>query len=348
MGLEPGRIISTAISGSCEAAGIRHGARLEYIRLFRAAYINLSVYFLAFFLFPFPVYARSDAEADRESQVTSIEITGLKRTRESTLRRIIKVTGGAPCTGETEEEIRQNILRAGIFRTNTLETRREQTTEGCKIIIFVEDKWTLIPVPIFYASEGSFAGGLSLAELNFLGQGFMISGSFIISNKTVQAGLGTHFHDTNIITNYSRRKRSDISTYGNKDETLRKAELEGFKVRIIQNFPLKYSWMLRGNFGFRYTHVFSGEWEAAPAITGQSSFVAGIGILYKGQKIEGLYRLGLAAALNVDYITPKYFTLDGWAEYAFLLWGEQAFPEYGRCNRYSALFFRSFYWCQKW
>jgi len=102
--------------------------------------------------------------------IEEISFTGLKRTREATVRRIIEpVAEGEIYTDSTGERIVQKLREAGIFNPEIeVETRLEEA--GAYIEVYVEDKWTLFPIPIVsYSGSDSWMAGLVAVESNFLG-----------------------------------------------------------------------------------------------------------------------------------------------------------------------------------
>ena len=123
----------------------------------------------------------SPGEADSGVTISSIRFSGLKRTKEKTALRIIHpVEPGSPFNAETEELLIQKLRETGIFNPEiTIET---SVKEGlADIEIFVRDRWTLIPVPIFSIDQtGDWRAGILGIESNLLGW-----------NKTV--GLGFFF-----------------------------------------------------------------------------------------------------------------------------------------------------------
>ena len=113
----------------------------------------------------------------QESAVVKIEFEGLKRTKESFLRRLIKTKVNEKYDkAKVDLDIERLNRLAGVAKA----TIKEETTEGGKALTYVIDEnFTIIPGPrISTASDGSFAYQLSLFEFNFLGNGQLIGASY--------------------------------------------------------------------------------------------------------------------------------------------------------------------------
>lgn len=101
--------------------------------------------------------------------VKRIDITGLKRTKEVTIHSIIGIKEGMEIDETTLTDIKQRLLKVGIFQDNIDVSYSTIESNNIILEIYVEDKWTIIPLPVFYTgSEGWTAGGVFI-ESNLLG-----------------------------------------------------------------------------------------------------------------------------------------------------------------------------------
>ena len=110
-------------------------------------------------------------------EVESLEFEGLKRTKESFLRKLMKVKPGM-----TYDSL---LVNEDIDRLNRLpgiaKTRKEvKTSEGAVHLTYhVEENFTIIPgLRIATANNGEFAYRISLFEFNFLGNGQSVGGFY--------------------------------------------------------------------------------------------------------------------------------------------------------------------------
>lgn len=101
--------------------------------------------------------------------VEKIDITGLKRTKEVTIHSIIGIREGMEIDDTTLIDIKQRLLKVGIFQDNIDVSYSTRENNHIVLEIYVEDKWTIIPLPVFYTgSEGWTAGGVFI-ESNLMG-----------------------------------------------------------------------------------------------------------------------------------------------------------------------------------
>lgn len=98
--------------------------------------------------------------------VRKLTFEGLKRTRTSAVQHIVNVKKGDPWTEETRELVERRLNNYGTFQNIFL----KETVDGdfVDLLIHLEDRWTLFPVPIVTTGSGS-SYGLGLFERNFLG-----------------------------------------------------------------------------------------------------------------------------------------------------------------------------------
>ena len=113
----------------------------------------------------------------QDSIVVEIEFEGLKRTKESFLRRLIKTKENqAYDKAKVDLDIDRLNRLAGVAKASVKETAENG---GKKLTYVIVENFTIIPGPrISNASDGSFAYQLSLFEFNFLGNGQLIGASF--------------------------------------------------------------------------------------------------------------------------------------------------------------------------
>ncbi len=108
--------------------------------------------------------------ASEDLVIAGITFTGLKRTREAVVQRIIRpVETGAVFSADTEALIIQKLRETGIFNPD-INVKTRVVEHEVFIDIFVRDRWTLIPVPIVsLANDGAWRAGLLSIDSNFLG-----------------------------------------------------------------------------------------------------------------------------------------------------------------------------------
>ncbi|MBN2618092.1 MAG: hypothetical protein JXR64_07240 [Spirochaetales bacterium] len=115
-------------------------------------------------------------------EISDIKINGLKRTKIETVKKIIDLEIGDVVMDGSIPEIKQKLLKSGIF-TKNIDIEFNQITDGeIVLIITLEDKWTLIPLPFFSFSNNDLMLGGLFIETNLLGlKQSLVSGGFYSS-----------------------------------------------------------------------------------------------------------------------------------------------------------------------
>ena len=100
-------------------------------------------------------------------QVDEIRIIGNGRTRDAVIRKEIQVAHGDILDRDDPPLIRQRVMNLELFSTVAVSGAVE---EGRRVLtVEVDERWTLIPLPIVGGSGTGFTIGGIAAETNFLG-----------------------------------------------------------------------------------------------------------------------------------------------------------------------------------
>lgn len=135
---------------------------------------------------------------EEEKVIRSITISGLKRTRESVIYNILEVEEGDKFSLFNEEVFKQDILKTGILKPGKIIYHENENY--IDIIIEIQEKWTLLPIPIVSISGASQSYRFVIMEQNFLGLRKML---FINTGYSTQDGLtgGIMYRDIDILPN---------------------------------------------------------------------------------------------------------------------------------------------------
>lgn len=170
-------------------------------------------------------------------KISNIEITGLERTRVSTVLRIIELEIGDTITSDDLTEIEQKLLKAEIF-VNNIEIELKETSQlYADLIITLEDKWTIVPIPVVVVSSSTFLLGGVFIESNLLGLNHsLVSGHFYNGKKVngfaswemPENGIGS----LAISVNYTVGETSYYDFNENEVEVDESSDKFGFKIRL--------------------------------------------------------------------------------------------------------------------
>ena len=127
-------------------------------------------------------------------EVSSILIHGdIKKTRENTIYNIIGYHEGDSIDIGSEEMIRQDLIESGLFIEDSIDVEIIKIDDQTVIKLTLNEKFSLIPIPIVQAKDGELSAGLFLLNSNFLGLGdqFFVGGIF---SKDNQMAMSRYYH----------------------------------------------------------------------------------------------------------------------------------------------------------
>lgn len=103
--------------------------------------------------------------------LAEIVVQGNERTADSVVIHAVEVEVelGERVDSTTLRRVKQRVENLRLFEN--IEVSQERSGEGVRLVIRVEERWTLIPVPFFSASGSGYEGGAFLLETNLFGYG---------------------------------------------------------------------------------------------------------------------------------------------------------------------------------
>ncbi|MCL2566888.1 MAG: FtsQ-type POTRA domain-containing protein [Alphaproteobacteria bacterium] len=147
--------------------------------------------FLFFFILLFPLEAMGKL-------ITSIEVSGLKRTNPAVVRNAISIQEGDDFSSFSETEVRQALNKLGLF--SSIEVSAVESSDDVKIKINLKEKITKLVVPLAKSGTNETAVGLLFLDSNFLARGDLFVAVAIYGQSTNLYSIGLdnkHFLDTN-------------------------------------------------------------------------------------------------------------------------------------------------------
>lgn len=128
----------------------------------------------------------SPARGRADDAVGEIEVKGNERTARDVVIAALRVQPGDAIPDELLPVLRQRVLNLRLFRG--VEVTKRPSERGVVLSVAVEERWTLLPIPILGASSGSAQAGLALFESNLLGRNKLLALSGIYSSRS-QSGF---------------------------------------------------------------------------------------------------------------------------------------------------------------
>lgn len=145
----------------------------------------------------------------------SVSVDGAARTKprviESLVEKCLEKKGYKTWEAVNADEVSQCLRNSRLFKK--VEVKIEQSS----IHITVADRWTLIPMPSFYASDGKRSAGVFVFDSNFLGYGKTVSVGGAVSTEGNTFSL-MYMDPTVNFTNYTfsimaNRSDTEVDAY---------------------------------------------------------------------------------------------------------------------------------------
>ena len=196
------------------------------------------LFFPAFFYAAFPLSAdeANGSVSSESAYITGISITGLKRTRLSTAEQPLRKFIGLKADLLDKDEVLAAIIAGGILDPVSVEV-----ADGV-LSVEVREKWSIFPVPVFFAGSGGMMAGLAFFDANALGlndklfvAGLYRSGGWSAAGGYIHSSPGGRVPGWNGMATFTREERHDRDQ-NNKD--LRRFDLESISVNAGLGFPL--------------------------------------------------------------------------------------------------------------
>jgi outer membrane protein assembly factor BamA len=120
-----------------------------------------------------------------EEPIRQITIQGNDRTDRGVIERALGVTPGAPISEDALPALRQRLLNLRLFSAVQVEKRSEEA--GTDLVVTVEERWTLIPIPLLGGDDSGFRVGAALVESNLFGRRKLLVTTAIYSERKKSA-----------------------------------------------------------------------------------------------------------------------------------------------------------------
>ncbi|MCE9673734.1 BamA/TamA family outer membrane protein [Myxococcus stipitatus] len=114
--------------------------------------------------------APSAAPASEEltpGRIERIDIEGNARTRDSVILRALRMLPGELLARDAGPELKRRLLNLKLFKSVDVRSRPEG--DGVVLQVQVDERWTLLPIPMFTSSKGQWQAGLFALETNLFG-----------------------------------------------------------------------------------------------------------------------------------------------------------------------------------
>jgi hypothetical protein len=219
--------------------------------------------FLCVFFTATPVTYGHSQTGESGKIITGFVVSGLKRTKPHVVDTLLEPFVGRGADSLDLKEVHAAILDTGILEPLTVEIA--DTEGGATVLaVSVREKWSIFPMPIFFAGSGNINGGLFFVDTNafglndkfFLGGMYGVSGWLLMSAYMHSGRRG--FPGWHLSASFERSERNDTNQ---RDEDIRRFGIEsgGVSAGLSHNFTEA----LNAGLSFSYRQLMLKESDAA-------------------------------------------------------------------------------------
>ncbi|AEJ20539.1 hypothetical protein [Gracilinema caldarium] len=190
--------------------------------------------------------------AETTTTITDIEVQGLKRTNPIVVKNLLKAYINRDADKINTDEIIALLVATGIFENVTVSVK--ENTNQTVLFISLEEKWSIIPLPLVSIKSDSYVFGLGFFDANAFGLNHKLFSSASVSSKGPSIALGY------IINSLWQSKWDGVFSisYATKDETftdvyeheISTSDITSFSATISGNYSILN--ILKWDFGFEY------------------------------------------------------------------------------------------------
>ena len=266
-----------------------------------------------------PLKAQShNSEEDASYLINDIVIFGLKRTKKHVVETPLKRFIGQNAAEIDFNDIRAIIIETGILEPLSIETEDDPKKQGKILKIEVHEKWSIFPLPIFFANSDSIGGGLGFMDLNALGinDKFMFGG-MIDSDGWLAATAYIHTPGTssslgwNITLFYSKQDRADRDE---KDNDIRRFGLKRFFASMGLSYKINEPVVAVLNLSFTDAKIYDIDNSLAVPIDDGSAISLNPELRIQKNSWDGFFlsqrsiEMGYTYSLGIGY--PSFHKID--------------------------------------
>jgi hypothetical protein len=200
-------------------------------------HLRKCIAFLMTLFFSLPLAAQEETGFDA-AVIASIEIIGLKRTKYHIANSYLEKFLGQQGDSFDQSEVFSILRNTGILELHSAELI--EIEEGLLLRVTVEEKWSFLPLPMFFAGSGDYSFGLFLINANAFGQLDQIALGAMYGTEGF-SGMAMYNHTPNrrglpswnTFVSYGRQKNEDLC----KDEFIhRRYTTDQFRTSVGLNY----------------------------------------------------------------------------------------------------------------
>jgi len=202
-------------------------------------------------------------ERELSGPITSIEISGLKRTKRHVAMYPLEPFLGREAETLDLNEVHAAIKSTGILESKTIELVKQES--GIVLQVSIEEKWSFFPVPLIMGGSGDTSYGLFLADTNAFGLRDQAAIGGIYSASAIM-GMALYNHTPNRKNSfgwntsftYNRQENEEVDS---KEILRRLYSTEMFRFSLGLYYP--FTGTMNGSISSSFTKIILNDNKAA-------------------------------------------------------------------------------------
>ncbi|MCR5763067.1 MAG: hypothetical protein K6G00_06760 [Treponema sp.] len=195
-------------------------------------------------------------ESVKKGVISGFEFSGLKRTRESYLLKVLQKYKGTAFDEETSAAIENELREQGLFSSIDVQGAPSDGNDGDTTVkITLKEKISFLVLPFGSVSNGGLMGGAAMLDQNAFGEkdtfllgGMIAKNSFTVLSSFRKPAIDIFHPGFSVSGTYSKQKTNIDSL--EKDTLM---EIDGHRVFAEAAITGKFSTHFSGSAGINYT-----------------------------------------------------------------------------------------------
>lgn len=289
---------------------------MRYIRYMKLSVFSRSVAALVFALFSFaiaPLYA-----AAPDLPVRAISVSGLKRTKPQVVDRLLRRYIGVSASSIDTQEVVGVLLETGIFENVTVSTLPASDGTSTELAVSVDEKWSLLPLPVFVATSSGITAGAAFIDANAFGLNdkifsvaLLLPTGWMVSAAFVDVPGNTEEWRWSLSTYVSMQDRKDVDA---REEELRRYGLDAADLSFELAAPIVRAANVSVGLAFRERAVRDADGTTLGRPESSRAIVPRLGASFRASDWNGVFLSETSASIGAEWygglINDSFYLMD--------------------------------------
>jgi len=271
----------------------------------------LSTALAAFLLVPAALFPESP-------KIASIRVDGLKRTNLRTVERLLSHFIGMPASEVDADDVSAILIGTGVFENVRAIAVSEGDGARARLEVSLDEKWSIIPIPVFVATAKGITAGAAVIDANAFGNndkllavGLILPTGWMASAAFIDEKNGTGSRSNSFAAYISTKEREDEDA---SERTLRRYRSTAADLAYETSFSVFPQTTASVSFSFRSRGVSSSSDEPLAPPEGARALTGKFGLSSRSSSWNGTFLsesyIGAGAAYSFALEGTSFWSAD--------------------------------------